>query len=53
MKKGDLTTEDLGLITILDHSSYVSINRKKVRDVLAKVKNEKLKKIKVKIEEAS
>ena len=53
MKKGDLSTEDLGLITILDHSSYVAINRKKVRDVLAKVKNEKLKKIKVKIEEAS
>lgn len=53
MKKGELTSEDLGLITILDHSSYVSINRKKVRDLLARIKNEKLKKIKVKIEEAS
>jgi translation elongation factor EF-1alpha len=53
MKKGELTGEDLGLITILDHSSYVSVNRNKVKVLLLKLKNEKLKKIKVKIEEAS
>lgn len=53
MKKGELTNEDLGLITILDHSSYVSVNRNKLKVLLLKLKNEKLKKIKVKIEEAS
>lgn len=53
MKKGELTSEDLGLITILDHSSYVSVNRNKMKVLLLKLKNEKLKKIKVKIEEAS
>ena len=53
MKKGELTGEDLGLITILDHSSYVSVNRNKMKVLLLKLKNEKLKKIKVKIEEAS
>jgi superfamily II DNA/RNA helicase len=53
MKKGELTNEDLGLINILDHSSYVSVNRNKLKVLLLKLKNEKLKKIKVKIEEAS
>jgi superfamily II DNA/RNA helicase len=53
MKKGELIGEDLGLITILDHSSYVSVNRNKLKVLLLKLKNEKLKKIKVKIEEAS
>ena len=53
MKKGELTGDDLGLITILDHSSYVSVNRNKMKVLLLKLKNEKLKKMKVKIEEAS
>jgi len=52
MKKGELQNDDLGLITILDHSSYVSINRSLAEDVLKKIKNEKLKKLKVKIEVA-
>ena len=53
MKKGGLESGDIGLITTLDHASYVAIKRKSVKDVLDKIKNEKLKKIKVKIEVAS
>lgn len=52
MKKGELQNDHLGLITILDHSSYISVNRSLADDVLKKIKNEKLKKLKVKIEVA-
>ena len=53
MKKGELQGDDLGLITTLDHASYVSVKRSLVNKVLAKIKDEKLKKIKVKIEVAN
>lgn len=53
MKKGELQGDEVGLITTLDHSSYVSIKRSKVKQVLAKIKDERLKKLKVKIEVAS
>jgi superfamily II DNA/RNA helicase len=53
MKKGELQGDDLGLITTLDHASYVSVKRSLVNRVLAKIKDEKLKKIKVKIEVAN
>lgn len=53
MKKGELQNEDIGLITILDHSSYVSINRELAEEVLSRIKNEKLKKLKVKFEIAN
>jgi superfamily II DNA/RNA helicase len=53
MKKGELQNEELGLITILDHSSYVSIKRDLADKVLINIKNEKLKKLKVKIEIAN
>ena len=52
-KKGSLQGDDIGLITLLDFASYVSIKRPLVKDVLAKIKNEKLKGIKVKIEVAN
>jgi superfamily II DNA/RNA helicase len=52
-KKGGLTGNDVGLITTLDHSSYVSVRRSLVNKVLANIKNEKLKKAKVKIEVAN
>jgi superfamily II DNA/RNA helicase len=52
-KKGGLQSTDIGLITTLDFSSYVSVKRALVNDVLAKIKNEKLKNTKVKIEVAS
>lgn len=52
-KKGGLQSEEIGLITTLDFSSYVSVKRSLVNKVLANIKNEKLKKIKVKIEVAN
>lgn len=52
-KKGGLESADIGLITTLDFSSYVAVKRALVNKVLAGIKNEKLKNIKVKIEEAS
>jgi superfamily II DNA/RNA helicase len=52
-KKGGLQSDDIGLITTLDFSSYVSVKRSLVNKVLANIKNEKLKKIKVKIEVAN
>jgi ATP-independent RNA helicase DbpA len=52
-KKGGLTGDEIGLITPLDYSSYVSIKRPLVNKVLAAIKDEKLKNLKVKIEVAS
>ncbi len=52
-KKGGLQGDDIGLITPLDFSSYVSVKRALVSKVLANIKNEKLKNIKVKIEVAN
>jgi superfamily II DNA/RNA helicase len=52
-KKGGLTGDDVGLITTLDHSSYVSVRRSMVTKVLRNIKDERLKKQKVKIEVAS
>lgn len=52
-KKGGLSSEDIGLITTLDFASYVSVKRERVTKMLANIKNEKLKKLKVKIEVAS
>ena len=50
MKKGELKGDELGLITILDHASYVSVKRNLVQKLLPKIKDERLKKLKVKIE---
>jgi superfamily II DNA/RNA helicase len=52
-KKGGLQSDDIGLITSLDFSSYVSVKRSLVDKLLAAIKNEKLKKVKVKIEVAN
>lgn len=52
-KKGGLQGDDIGLITTLDFSSYVSIKRDLLKKVLANIKNEKLKNTKVKIEIAN
>lgn len=52
-KKGGLQGDEVGLITTLDHSSYVSVKRSLVNKILASIKNEKLKKTKVKIEVAN
>ena len=50
MKKGEMTNEDLGLITIMDQASFVAVRRKKVNTLLRLIKGEKLKKVKVKSE---
>jgi superfamily II DNA/RNA helicase len=52
-KKGGLQSDDIGLITTLDYSAYVSVKRTLVNKALAGIKNEKLKNLKVKIEVAS
>jgi superfamily II DNA/RNA helicase len=52
-KKGGLQGDDIGLITTLDYSSYVSVKRTLVSKALANIKNEKLKNTKVKIEVAN
>jgi superfamily II DNA/RNA helicase len=53
MKKGGLQGDDVGLITTLDHASYVSVKRSLVHKVLKDIKDERIKKMKVKIEIAS
>jgi hypothetical protein len=53
MKKGGVQPDDLGLITTLDYASYVAVKRNVVDKVLAAIKDERLKKMKVKIELAN
>jgi len=52
-KKGGVTNDDIGLITLLDFSSYVAVKRALVPKLLEGIKNEKLKGSKVKIEVAN
>jgi superfamily II DNA/RNA helicase len=49
MKKGGVSAGDVGLITTLDHVSFVSVKRPLVKKVLANLKDERIKKLKVKI----
>ena len=49
MKKGGVTADDVGLITTLDHSSFVSVKRPLVKKLLINLKDERIKKLKVKI----
>jgi len=53
MKKAELSGDEIGLIVILDYASYVSVKRSVLPKVLRALKEEKLKKIKVKIEVAN
>ena len=50
IKKGELTKEDVGIIEVKDTTSYVAVARNKVKDVLKKLANEKLKGKKIKME---
>jgi superfamily II DNA/RNA helicase len=50
LKKGDIQKEDLGRIEVWDFAAYAAIKRSKVNAVLARIKNEKIKNRKVKIE---
>lgn len=53
IKKAGLQNDDVGLITVLDHASFVSIRRPLVKKILAATKDERLKKLKIKIELAN
>ena len=53
MKKAGLEGNEIGLITILDYASYVSVKRTLLPKILSTLKDERLKKMKVKIEVAS
>lgn len=50
LQKGALTKEDLGLIEVQDNASYVAIKRDKIQEVLARIRHEKIKKQKVKMD---
>lgn len=50
LQKGKLAKEDLGLIEVLDHSSYAAVKRTKIEQVAGMIKGEKIKNKKVKIE---
>ena len=50
IKKGELSKEDVGIIEVKDTTSYVAVARNKVKDVLKKLANEKLKGKKIKKE---
>ncbi len=50
IKKGELAKEDVGIIEVKDTTSYVAVARNKVKDVLKKLANEKLKGKKIKKE---
>ncbi len=49
-KKGELEKADLGLIEVVDFMSFVAVKTYKINDLLAKIKNEKMKGKKYKIE---
>lgn len=50
LKKGGLQKDELGLIEVLDHSSYAAVNRNRIDDVVRRICTEKIKNKKVKIE---
>ena len=50
LQKGGLAKEDLGLIEVLDYSSYAAVKRNKIEKVVQLLKTEKIKNKKVKIE---
>ncbi len=47
LQKGKLQKEELGLIEVLDHSSYAAVKRNKIEGMLHLIKNEKIKNKKV------
>ena len=51
-KKGGLTRDELGKVDVKDHYAFAAISRKKLKQTLQLIRNEKLKGIKVIIEPA-
>jgi superfamily II DNA/RNA helicase len=52
LQKGGLQKDELGLIEVLDYSSFAAIKRGRINKVLSTIKNEKIKNRKVKMEVA-
>lgn len=50
LQKGQLAKDELGLIEVLDHTSYVAVKRSKIENVVKLIRLEKIKNKKVKIE---
>lgn len=50
LQKGKLNKEELGLIEVLDYSSYAAVDKKSVTKTVELIRNEKIKNKKVKIE---
>ncbi|MGF7038250.1 DEAD/DEAH box helicase [Mucilaginibacter lappiensis] len=50
LKKGELAKEDVGLIEVLDHSSYAAVKRNHIERAVQLIKGEKIKNKKVKID---
>jgi len=50
LQKGELAKEDLGLIEVLDHSSYAAVKRNLAKRTVELLRAEKIKNKKVKIE---
>ncbi len=50
LQKGNLAKEELGLVEVLDHSSYAAVSNTKIDRVVTLIRNEKIKNKKVKIE---
>jgi hypothetical protein len=48
-QKGGLKKEDIGLITVLDFSSFVALKRKNIHPLLQRISQEKVKGKKLKI----
>jgi ATP-independent RNA helicase DbpA len=48
--QGKVDKNDIGLITVKDHFSYVAVKREGIVQLIKKIRNEKIKKQKVKIE---
>jgi hypothetical protein len=49
IKKGNITKDDVGLITIMDFMSFVAVKKNKARKLLLLSQNEKMKGAKYKI----
>jgi superfamily II DNA/RNA helicase len=50
LQKGGLQKDELGLIEVQDNASYVAIKRDKIKGLLDRIRNEKIKKQKVKMD---
>jgi superfamily II DNA/RNA helicase len=50
LQKGKLAKDELGLIEVLDHSSYAAVKREKIEKLVQLIKAEKIKNKKIKIE---